>query len=443
MKSYTKIKSNATINNRGYLVLIFLAIIIFSLIAVFGLSLITGNKDQTNIGNSLASATEPADINNDNKVDVFDLSILLSKWNTNDSLSDLNKDGSVNVFDLSILLSKWGVVSVSSKPNATNTGVPAGVNLRAIATAYPDSVTKGYTVNSQGRITITKDGGVYDSVIFPAGVIVKAKNIVIKNSLIEGGRSSFANMPPEPTSWDQCRQIYLSGASAGSPQIVDANSSLVSNLLIEDSEIRVRTNDYSIYINGMMGHDATLRRVNINGAVDGLGIWKGSTTATYANFILEDSFIHSLYKGQWSPGNYNIDPTTGQRAYCGYDAAHPEGTHNDGIQMHGGDNVTISRNNIDVKPINAPQSNAGIMANAASSLIIENNHFRYGVCSINLVSGLGLPVTVQNNTFYGNNGSGGTALQNDNGCAIIRPSASGYTFSNNLWENGNAIRLYP
>jgi hypothetical protein len=90
---------------------IFLAIIIFSLIAVFGLSLITGNKDQTNIGNSLASATEPADINNDNKVDVFDLSILLSKWNTNDLLSDLNKDGSVNVFDLSILLSKWGVVS--------------------------------------------------------------------------------------------------------------------------------------------------------------------------------------------------------------------------------------------------------------------------------------------------------------------------------------------
>jgi hypothetical protein len=88
-------------------------VIIFSLIAVFGLSLITGNKEQTNIGNSLASATEPADINNDNKVDVFDLSILLSKWNTNDSLSDLNKDGSVNVFDLSILLSKWGVVATS------------------------------------------------------------------------------------------------------------------------------------------------------------------------------------------------------------------------------------------------------------------------------------------------------------------------------------------
>jgi hypothetical protein len=101
--NYNRLKKN-------YLI-VSVILIIFSLTAVFGLSLITGNKDQTNVGNSLASATEPADINNDNKVDVFDLSILLSKWNTNDSLSDLNKDGSVNVFDLSILLSKWGVVS--------------------------------------------------------------------------------------------------------------------------------------------------------------------------------------------------------------------------------------------------------------------------------------------------------------------------------------------
>jgi polysaccharide biosynthesis protein PslG len=47
------------------------------------------------------------DINLDNKVDVFDLSILLSKWNTNDTISDINKDAIVNVFDLSILLTNW------------------------------------------------------------------------------------------------------------------------------------------------------------------------------------------------------------------------------------------------------------------------------------------------------------------------------------------------
>jgi beta-glucanase (GH16 family) len=48
------------------------------------------------------------DINGDGSVNVFDLSILLSKWGTNDPPSDINGDGSVNVFDLSALLSHWG-----------------------------------------------------------------------------------------------------------------------------------------------------------------------------------------------------------------------------------------------------------------------------------------------------------------------------------------------
>jgi hypothetical protein len=48
------------------------------------------------------------DINNDNAVNIFDLSILLSKWGTSTSSCDLNSDGTVNVFDLSVLLSHWG-----------------------------------------------------------------------------------------------------------------------------------------------------------------------------------------------------------------------------------------------------------------------------------------------------------------------------------------------
>jgi len=49
-----------------------------------------------------------ADENNDNKVNVFDLSALLSGWNkTGTNSSDLNHDGVVNVFDLSILLAAW------------------------------------------------------------------------------------------------------------------------------------------------------------------------------------------------------------------------------------------------------------------------------------------------------------------------------------------------
>lgn len=47
------------------------------------------------------------DLNNDNTVNVFDLSLLLSAWNTNNSQRDFNHDGTINVFDLSILLSNW------------------------------------------------------------------------------------------------------------------------------------------------------------------------------------------------------------------------------------------------------------------------------------------------------------------------------------------------
>ncbi len=48
------------------------------------------------------------DINSSGKVDLVDLSILLSKWGTNYSAADLDKSGSVGLADLSILLSHYG-----------------------------------------------------------------------------------------------------------------------------------------------------------------------------------------------------------------------------------------------------------------------------------------------------------------------------------------------
>jgi|SRR3989344_2611857 len=49
-----------------------------------------------------------ADINDNGKVDLVDVSILLNNWGTPKNKStDLNGDGKVNAKDLSILLSKW------------------------------------------------------------------------------------------------------------------------------------------------------------------------------------------------------------------------------------------------------------------------------------------------------------------------------------------------
>jgi streptogramin lyase len=61
-------------------------------------------------------ATPPAktgDLNNDNQVNIFDLSILLSNYGkaqsqSNNAKTDLNNDGTINIFDLSILLSNYG-----------------------------------------------------------------------------------------------------------------------------------------------------------------------------------------------------------------------------------------------------------------------------------------------------------------------------------------------
>lgn len=52
-------------------------------------------------------ATGSADVNGDGRVNVFDLSSVLSTWGTAGTTTDINRDGVVNVFDLSALLSRW------------------------------------------------------------------------------------------------------------------------------------------------------------------------------------------------------------------------------------------------------------------------------------------------------------------------------------------------
>ena len=54
------------------------------------------------------NCTKTGDLNCDNKVDILDLSTLLSRWGSADATADLNQSGKVDILDLSILLSKWG-----------------------------------------------------------------------------------------------------------------------------------------------------------------------------------------------------------------------------------------------------------------------------------------------------------------------------------------------
>jgi hypothetical protein len=76
----------------------------------------------------LVSAATPSesDINKDGKVDISDLSLLLSKFGTTDPAADVNKDGKVDISDLSGLLTNFGstVTSTVGAP-AAPTGLVA------------------------------------------------------------------------------------------------------------------------------------------------------------------------------------------------------------------------------------------------------------------------------------------------------------------------------
>jgi len=70
------------------------------------------------------NANLPGDVNNDNKVNLTDLSMLLSKWNGTDADSDVNSDGKVNLQDLSMLLSNWNKTYTPGTPPTTPPTTP-------------------------------------------------------------------------------------------------------------------------------------------------------------------------------------------------------------------------------------------------------------------------------------------------------------------------------
>jgi hypothetical protein len=66
---------------------------------------------------SFAVSPVDSDLNHDGVVNISDLSILLSNYNTSNAVADINKDGIVSILDLSQLLSNYGAnVAAASKP---------------------------------------------------------------------------------------------------------------------------------------------------------------------------------------------------------------------------------------------------------------------------------------------------------------------------------------
>lgn len=68
----------------------------------------SSNGNSTTAGGSAVSSNKRGDLNGDGKINILDLSILLTRFLKSPGNSDLNGDGKTNILDLSIILSNWG-----------------------------------------------------------------------------------------------------------------------------------------------------------------------------------------------------------------------------------------------------------------------------------------------------------------------------------------------
>ena len=116
---------------------------------------------------------------------------------------------------------------------------------------------------------------------------------------------------------------------------------------------------------GCVGSDPPLKRVEITRTVDGVHIY-GTTVRTdphAGNVTIQSSSMHHLPH------------------YA--DNSHPDGSHNDAIQVAGGRNISITGNRFDGQIYNAV-----LMAtqgrNDVSNLTFANNWAAGGSCSVNI-----------------------------------------------------------
>jgi hypothetical protein len=266
----------------------------------------------------------------------------------------------------------------------TTTAVPA-TPAAQVAPAAPVPTAPGVPTGTaltkmSGDIVITTPGTVLQNVDLDGYVTIKADNVTIKNSILRGGAT----------------------ATTGKALVQSWNNA--KNLVIKDTTLVPR--HPSAWVDGISGKDMTIQRVDISGTVDAVKVIGSNVTIT-------DSRLHdALYMS--SGVTYQSDGTT----------------HNDGVQVEGGGNITISGNTIN------GFHNAAIMVTQNAALItgitINNNTLSLGGCTINMSEKSKGPlagVSVTSNKF-GVNNTGSRA------CPMLIPSTTPATISSNTWIDG-------
>ncbi|WP_298462738.1 hypothetical protein, partial [uncultured Cellulomonas sp.] len=249
------------------------------------------------------------------------------------------------------------------------TGVPAGKRL---------------TVHD-GDLTITTPGAVIDGLDIRGLVRVKASGVVIRNSIVRG----------KPLT--------------GSMGLI-TNDLGAYSFTLEDSELIAA--EASPWVNGIIGHNFTVRRTEIANVIDSVHI-------TGPNVRVESSWLHdNLF--------YASDPN--QRGGP---------SHADSVQIQAGTNLRFVGNRIDGAYSSAFQTTQD--RGPISDVVIEDNQINGGGCSINIAWGTryapipGSALQVRNNTF-------GLDTRHTR-CAIIAPSPTGVTNTTNTFTDGTGVTI--
>lgn len=250
-------------------------------------------------------------------------------------------------------------------PSASTTGVPRGTYLQV----------------HNGDLTITKAGTVVNGMDIRGFVTVKAKDVVIQNTIVRGRATDVA------------RGLV----------VVESTGSLK----ISDSELYNSTPNW--LVDGLRGSgtiDAT--RLNIHDVIDNVHFYGD-------NKKLTASWLHDTL-------HYENDPS------------HSDGTHDDNVQIVKGANISLIGNRME------GAYNAAIMVTqglgTVTGLVIERNFLDHGACTVNVAeSGRGaIALQMSGNTF---------GSHSRKGCAYIAPTTttSKSTITSNTYEDGSAITL--
>lgn len=220
--------------------------------------------------------------------------------------------------------------------------------------------TTGFTTINTDPFIITTAGQTVQDSIINGRVTVRAANVTLKNCWIRG--------PVTPANDGQ--------------GIVDCAEALVSNCLITDCLISPQTPSW--WLDGIRGWKFTARRNIVEAVTDGMGFNAPTTQATAVDLqiLCEGNWIRDMAK--WWPGDR---------------ATTADGTHNDGIQIHGNTGITIRGNRFDGR-INQTIGDTGGFQTLNGGQVTTSQQ----VTSLVMLSTIGNPVSnilIEDNWFYG------------------------------------------